>query len=107
MMIDQDNATNRALVNNLRKQMPVSPSRRASVDGEGDPQLEHQAPGAVAPAMTSSRPDSSCLISVARCGAATAAGISTPRPAPMPPADNALPAGSKPAARRGGDPRAG
>jgi len=90
MMMDQDDAANRALVNDLRKQMQgiTDPGARASME-KAIRQLERPASGAVsrnqqvAPGLV--MPDAASPA----VGAATAAGISSPRPAPMPPADNA------------------
>jgi hypothetical protein len=90
MMMDQDDAANRALVEDLRKQMQgiTDPGARASME-KAIRQLERPAPGAVArnrqvtPGLV--MPDTASPA----VGAATAAGISNPRAAPMPPADNA------------------
>src|SRR5918993_1203731 len=91
MMMDQDDATNRALVDDLRKQMQgiTDPGARASME-KAIRQLERPAPGTVArnqqqvtPGLVMPEAASPAV------GAATAAGISTPRAAPMPPPDNA------------------
>jgi len=90
MMMDQDDAANRALVDDLRKQMQgiTDPRARASME-KAIRQLERPASGAVArnqqvtPGLV--MPDAASPA----VGAATAAGISNPRPAPMPPPDNA------------------
>ena len=90
MMMDQDDAANRALVDDLRKQMQgiTDPGARASME-KAIRQLERPAPGAVArnrqvtPGLV--MPDAASPA----VGAATAAGISSPRAAPMPPPDNA------------------
>jgi len=89
MMMDQDDATNRALVNDLRKQMQgiTDPRTRASME-KAIRQLERPASVArnqqVGPGLV--MPDTASPA----VGAATAAGIASPRPAPMPPPpDNA------------------
>ena len=90
MMMDQDDAANQAVVNDLRKQMQgiTDPGARASME-KAIRQLERPASGAatrnqqVTPGLV--MPDAASPA----VGAATAAGISNPRPAPMPPADNA------------------
>jgi len=89
MMMDQDDAANRALVDDLRKKMQgiTDPGPRASME-KAIRQLERPSGAAartqqVTPGLV--MPDAASPA----VGAATAAGISNPRPAPMPPADNA------------------
>ena len=90
MMMDQDDAANQALVNDLRKQLQgiTDQGTRASME-KAIRQLERQAPGGLArnqqvtPGLM--MPDAASPA----VGAATAAGISNPRPAPMPAADSA------------------
>jgi len=90
MMMDQDDAVNRALVNDLRKQMQgiTDPGTRASME-KAIRQLERPAPGAVA----RSQPVAPGFVipeaASATVGAATSTGISNSRPAAMPSADNA------------------
>jgi hypothetical protein len=90
MMMDQDDAANQALINDLRKQMQgiTDPNTRASLE-KAVRQLEQRSPGAVprnpqvAPGIVVSDPSSPAV------GAATAAGLSAPpRPAALPPADS-------------------
>ena len=88
MMMDQDDAANQALVNDLRKQLQgiTDAGTRASME-KAIRQLERQAPGGVArnqkvtPGVV--MPDASSPA----VGAAAATGIST-RTAPAPPADS-------------------
>ena len=90
MMMDQGDAANRAAIEDLRKQMQgiTDPGTRASIE-KAIRQLERPAPGAVArnqqvtPGLV--MPDAASPA----VGAATAAGISNPRSAPAPSADNA------------------
>ena len=90
MMMDQDDAANQALVNDLRKQMQgiTDPGTRASME-KAIRQLERRAPAVAARNQQISpgvvMPDST----TPAVGAAMAAGISTARPAPAPAADNA------------------
>ena len=89
MMMDQDDAANQALVNDLRKQLQGTsdPGARASLE-KAIRQIERQTPGAVArnqqvtPGLV--MPDASSPA----VGAATAAGISNPRPAAAPAPDS-------------------
>jgi hypothetical protein len=90
MMMDQNDAANQALVTDLRKQLQgiTDPGTRASME-KAIRQLERQAPPGVArnqqvtPGVMMPDPTTQAV------GAATAAGISTSRPAaPMPPADS-------------------
>jgi len=90
MMMDQDDATNRALVNDLRKQMQgiTDAGTRASME-KAIRQLERPAPGTVARNQQQVAPGLVMPDAASPAvGAATAAGISTPRAAPAPP-DNA------------------
>jgi hypothetical protein len=89
MMMDQDDAANLATINELRRSMQgvSDPAVRASIE-KAVRQLETKTPGAprgqrVSPSVV--MPDSPGPA----VGAATATGISTSRPAPMPPADPA------------------
>lgn len=89
MMMDQDDAANQALVNDLRKQMQgiTDQGTRAAME-KAIRQLERQAPGVVGrnqqvtPGLVMPDPGSPAV------GAATAAGLSVPRPASLPPADS-------------------
>jgi hypothetical protein len=89
MMMDQGDAANQAVVNDLRKQMQgiTDPTTRASME-KAIRQLERQAPGVVSRSQQVAAgvmmPDSP----TPAVGAATAAGISTSRPASVPPADS-------------------
>ena len=90
MMMDQDDAANRALVNDLRKQMQgiTDPGTRASME-KAIRQLERTASGSVArnPQVTPGLMMSDAASPPV--GAATAADLSNPRPAAPPAADNA------------------
>ena len=90
MMMDQDDAANRALVNDLRKQMQsvTDPGTRASIE-KAIRQLERPAPGTVARNQQQVTPGLVMPDAASPAvGAATAAGISSPRAAAMP-TDNA------------------
>jgi hypothetical protein len=85
MMMDQSDAANQALVADLRKQLQgiTDPNTRASME-KAIRQLERSAPGGIArtqqvtPGLVMPEGSSPAV------GAATAAGISNPRPAPAP-----------------------
>ena len=86
MMMDQDDAANRALVNDLRKQMQsvTDPGTRASIE-KAIRQLERPAPGTVARNQQQVTPGLVMPDAASPAvGAATAAGISSPRAAAMP-----------------------
>ena len=82
MMMDQDDAANQAAINELRKSCRASPIRRTRASLEkAVRQLERQAPGARHRATSRSRPSVVMPESASPAvGAATATGISNPRP---------------------------
>jgi hypothetical protein len=87
MMMDQDDAANQAAINELRRSMQgvTDPNTRASME-KAVRQLEAKsgvlARNQVSPGVV--LPDASSPA----VGAATAAGLSVPRPAPLPPSDS-------------------